>query len=144
MLRNIFTQLFSEVRTGTLDRLPFLAMIVVLTMSVILFALASVLLIGIGEHLVSGDIHQAQETIREWLSIPYIIVFAIVAVLVSFAQANVTAKRIRNIGLPGWRGLLAVVIVNVFVSYFFSTATVVLLQSCFYLAIAALPKNTIK
>jgi len=63
---------------------------------------------------------------------------------VTFAQANVVAKRIRSIGLPGWWVILIAIIVNVFVLYFFAEKVASLLQGCFYLAVLLLPEKTIK
>jgi len=44
------------------------------------------------------------------------VVFGLVLVLFAFAGANIMAKRIRDIGLPGWWSVLAIVVLTGVVS----------------------------
>jgi uncharacterized membrane protein YhaH (DUF805 family) len=109
-----------EVKTGQLKRLPFLGYSLLLQLLFFGFMLAIMAAIGAGEHLIGGDLQQAQKMLSEWFSIPFIIVFGLFMLLIGFIGLNLTAKRIRDIGLPGWRTLLAIFVLELLVSMIIS------------------------
>jgi uncharacterized membrane protein YhaH (DUF805 family) len=76
------------------------------------FIIAIIVAIGAGEHLIGGDLQQAQQMLSDWFSIPFILIFGLFMALIGFAGVNLTAKRIRDIGLPGWWTVLAVLILE--------------------------------
>lgn len=106
---NIF---FGEVKTGRLQRLAFLGYSLLLQVIVFGFVIAIIVAIGAGEHLIGGDLQQAQQMLSDWFSIPFILIFGIFMALIGFTGVNLTAKRIRDIGLPGWWTVLAVLILE--------------------------------
>ncbi|HBH35345.1 MAG TPA: hypothetical protein DDW45_02780, partial [Gammaproteobacteria bacterium] len=59
-----------------------------------------------------GDLQEAQTMLREKFGIPVIIGMVIFFVLFIFASLNLEAKRIRDMGLPGWWTLLAIWIIS--------------------------------
>lgn len=65
---------FGEVNKGTLKRLPFLGYQLLLSLLIAGFALTLVLLMDIGEHILGGNLTHAQDVLREWLSIPFMVV----------------------------------------------------------------------
>jgi len=108
----MITALMGDIQRGKLHRLAYLGYTVLLTVLLIVFGMAAAFFIGVGEHLLGGDLQQALETLRQWLSIPFMLVFTIVMTLFIYAKLNITAKRIRDMGLPGWRMVLAILIVD--------------------------------
>ncbi len=66
----MFKVLFGDITNGRLMRLPYLGYSLLLTLLVIGFGLAIVLAIGVGEHIVGGNLQDAQDKLREWFSLP--------------------------------------------------------------------------
>jgi uncharacterized membrane protein YhaH (DUF805 family) len=64
--------------------------------------LAIVFAIGASEHIIGGDLQQAQDKLRDWFSVPATLIVSLVFLLVLVAKLNIIAKRIRDIGLSGW------------------------------------------
>ena len=65
----MFKVLFGDITNGRLMRLPYLGYSLLLTLLVIGFGLAIVLAIGVGEHIVGGNL-QDQDKLLEWFSLP--------------------------------------------------------------------------
>jgi uncharacterized membrane protein YhaH (DUF805 family) len=110
--KNMLKALFGDIAEGRLQRLQFLGYWLFLVLLSFGFAIAVGLSIGAAEQLIGGDLQQAQDKLREWLSLPFLAVFAVVGVLFLFAELNIVAKRVRDIGLPGWWMVLAIVVVT--------------------------------
>lgn len=94
-----------ELKKGKLKRLPFLSYQLLLFLLIAVFSLAVVLLMGIGEHILGGDLAHAQDVLRAWFTLPFMGVFSVFMLAVCFFFANITAKRIRDIGLAAWTTL---------------------------------------
>lgn len=109
-------KLFGEITNGRLTRLPYLGYSLLLAALFLSLGIVVGLMIGVGEQLIGGDLQQAQATLAEWLTLPFMLVFGLVVVLIAFAGANIMAKRIRDIGLPGWWSVLAIVVLTGVVS----------------------------
>jgi len=108
----MITTLFGDIASGRLARLPFLGYLLLLAALVIGFAFVVGLMIGAAEQLIGGDLQQAQAKLAEWLSLPFMIVLGLVVAAITFAGANIEAKRFRDIGLPGWWSVFAVILVT--------------------------------
>ena len=80
------------------------------------FGLSIVLVIGVGEHIIGGNLQQAQEQLREWFTFPFLIIFGLISALFIFGGLNIMAKRIRDIGLSGWWVILFIIALEIFVS----------------------------
>lgn len=78
----------------------------------IIFMLLIVFAIGAGEHVVGGDLTQAQDKLRAWFGVPAVIISASAMLAIFFAQLNIMAKRIRHMGLSGWWWVLGIVVIN--------------------------------
>jgi uncharacterized membrane protein YhaH (DUF805 family) len=109
-------RIFGEIANGRLTRLPYLGYSVLLAALSVGFVVALGLMIGAGEQLIGGDLQQAQAKLAEWFTLPFMVVFGLVVALFVFAGANIMAKRIRDIGLPGWWSVLAIVVLTGVVS----------------------------
>lgn len=109
--------LFGEVKTGRLMRLQYLGYSLLLSLLMFGFGFVVVSAIGAGEYLTGGDLQQAQDQLRERFTLPFILVFAVMMPLFVFMGGNIMAKRIRDIGLPGWWMVLAIFVISGVVSY---------------------------
>ncbi len=61
--------------------------------------MAIVLTLGAEEHLIGGDFQKAQNQLREWFTLPFLVIFGSVLALVCCAAGNITAKRFRDMSL---------------------------------------------
>jgi uncharacterized membrane protein YhaH (DUF805 family) len=130
---------FGDIADGRLARLPYLGHWVLLSLAVLILLLGIGAAIGIGEQLIGGDLQQAQAKLREWLTVPFFIAFGVVAAVLFFAGANLTAKRIRDIGLPGWWSVLAIALLVGLVSGAVSEQAGSVIQLAIWLALVLVP-----
>jgi len=135
--------LFGDIKTGRLMRLQYLGYSLVLFLLFFVFIMLIVLAIGAGEHIIGGDLHQAQEQLREWFTLPFMLVFGIFILLLSFIGFNLMAKRIRDIGLPGWWSVLALVLLEAVISYLISQQTSSALHSLIWFFLVLIPSNAL-
>jgi len=135
--------LFGEVKTGRLMRLQYLGYSVLLSLLMFGFGLAVVMVIGVGEHIAGGDLQQVQDQLREQLTLPVILVMAVVMPLFLFIGVNIMAKRIRDIGLPGWWTVLAIFIVSGVVSYMVSDNAGSIVNTLAWVAVVLVPSNAL-
>jgi len=108
------------------------------------FGLAIVLAIGAGEHIIGGDLQQAQDKLREMFTLPLMIVFAVVIPLFVFIGVNIMAKRIRDIGLPGWWTMLVIIVMEGVASSAVSDGAGSGLHSLVWFALLLIPTDTFK
>jgi uncharacterized membrane protein YhaH (DUF805 family) len=92
MIGSILRDLFADVAHGRLQRVAFL-----------LYVLAGMILLMPIAFLFAGiaSLQATSSVVLKWFIYPLIAVFA-------FVGCNLAAKRIRDIGLPGWSTLIAV------------------------------------
>jgi uncharacterized membrane protein YhaH (DUF805 family) len=135
--------LFGEVKTGRLMRLQYLGYSVLLSLLMFCFGIAVVMAIGVGEHIAGGDLQQVQDQLLEQLTLPVMLVMAVVMPLFLFIGVNIMAKRIRDIGLPGWWTVLAVFIVSGVVSYLVSDNAGSIVNTLAWVAVVLLPGNAL-
>ncbi|MCW8329763.1 hypothetical protein MD588_13175 [Photobacterium sp. SDRW27] len=135
----MITAILGEVQRGKLQRLAFLGYIVLLTVLLVVFGLVMALFIGAGEHLLGGDLQQAQETMHQKGTTPVTLVFSVVLALFIYAKLNITAKRIRDMGLPGWRMVLAIFIVDILLGIIVSREAVSSFMLVIFLLLLFIP-----
>ena len=139
----MFKVLFGDITTGRLMRLSYLGYSLLLALSVIGLGLAIGLAIGAGEHLIGGNIQQAQDRLREWFTLPFFIVFGLVSALFAFGGMNIMAKRIRDIGLPGWWTVLVIIVLEGIISFIVSGQVSSSLHILIWIALLLLPTNAL-
>lgn len=135
--------LFGEVKTGRLMRMQYLGYSLLLSLLMLGFGFAVVSAIGAGEQLIGGDLQQAQEQLRERFTLPFMLVFAVVMPLFVFIGGNIMAKRIRDIGLPGWWMVLAIIIISGAVSYWVSDQVSSGLNTLIWFVLLLVPTNAL-
>lgn len=114
-MNKILPTLFAELASGRLARLPFILYVTGLHFSLMLFMLWVGFSAGLAEHAASGDLAAAEQALSDWMSLPTLTFSAVFLLAVTFANFNLLAKRIRDMGLPGWRALLIYVILRTLV-----------------------------
>jgi len=137
----MLTKLFGDITLGRLARLPFLGYSLLLNLIWVLTLLGIVLAIGAAESFIGGDLQQAQQMLTEQLSLPFFIIFIPFSLLLVFAGFNITAKRIRDIGLPGWKSLIIFIILAAIISFYVSPGIAKLFNSIFALLLLFVPGN---
>ena len=108
----MFRAYFGDFTTGRLTRLPFLGYLLLLSVLFILYGLGIAFGLGVAEHLLRGDLSAAQGYLREHLGLPVITLLGPFLLAFGLAKWNLVAKRIRDMGLPGWRVLLVIVLAD--------------------------------
>jgi len=135
--------LFGDVKTGRLMRLQYLGYSVLLSVLMFGFGFAVVAAIGAGEHIIGGDLQQAQVQLRERFTLPAMLMFAVMMPLFVFIGANIMAKRIRDIGLPGWWMVLAIFVISGVVSYMVSNEVSNGLNTLIWVVLLLVPGNAL-
>ena len=119
MIRQFFTSLFGEVGSGRLNRMQYLGYLFLLTVLMFLAIFATILLVGAAEQMAGGNLQDVQAMIAEKLGMPAVIGILVLASVFTFASLNITAKRLREMGLPGWPTVLGIVVVGVGIDILF-------------------------
>ena len=134
--------LLGNVKTGRLMRLQYLGYSLLVYLLMLGFVFVVILAIGAGEHIIGGDLQHAQDKLREMFTLPAMIVFAVIMPLFLFMVANIMAKRIRDIGLPGWWSVLAIIVITGIVSYMVSNEVSNGLSTLIWVVLLLVPSNS--
>jgi len=113
-------QYFSDFSSGRLQRVPFAGYTFLLGLLLLIFVFGTAAMVAGMEHAIGGNLMVAQDAIRTRLAMPYMIILAIFMIALFIAGTNIAAKRARDIGLPGWIFVIAIFIISVFLTWFFS------------------------
>jgi uncharacterized membrane protein YhaH (DUF805 family) len=135
--------LLGEVNTGRLMRLQYLGYSLLLSLLMLGVGLTVAAAVGAGEQVIDGDLQQAQNLLREALSGPFLLVFAVLMILFMFIGANIMAKRIRDIGLPGWWSVLAIFVLSGLLSNLVSANASNILNSVIWILLLLVPGNAL-
>lgn len=139
----MFKVLLGDVRDGRLQRLPYLGYSVLVVVLILGFGIAVAVIAGVGEQIIGGDIQAAQDRLREWFALPAMLLIMVVMVLFLFMSANLMAKRIRDIGWPGWWGVLGIVVLTGIVSSLISEEAGNGLHTLFWVLLLLIPGNIV-
>ena len=135
--------LLGNVRHGRLSRLPYLGYSLLIIALMLGFGIAIAVAAGVGEQLVGGDLQQAQDKLREWFALPAILLIVLVMSLLLFMSANIMAKRVRDVGLPGWWTVAAVVVLTAMVTYWVSDDAGNGLHTIVWIVLLLVPGNAV-
>ncbi|MGI9227186.1 MAG: DUF805 domain-containing protein [Gammaproteobacteria bacterium] len=134
--------LFGDIKKGRLTRLPYLIYSLLFNLVVIGIGIGVVLSIGAGEQIINGEIQQAQQKILSMFSGPLLLIFLVVTILLVFSWYNLMAKRIRDIGIPGWWAVLAIVILESIISVNISGEASSGMHTLIWIVLLLIPSNT--
>jgi len=133
---------FGEFSDGRLLRLPYLGYTLLMVAVFIGFVFGTIILMGAAETMMGGDLAGAQQTLMTALGIPYMTILGVIVLGVLVGSLNVMAKRVRDIGLPGWMFVLGFMIVSFLVSGFISESASNGLSTIVGFGLLFIPSNT--
>jgi len=125
----MFRAYFGDLRAGRLARLPFLGFLLLLSVLFVLYGLGIAFGIGLAEHLIRADRVPAPADLWQQLDVTALALLGPLVLVFGFAKANLLAKRIRDMGLPGWRTLLVIAIAAAGLGYAMHASGVPLRES---------------
>ncbi|MBK1722630.1 DUF805 domain-containing protein [Thiocystis violacea] len=108
--------LYGELTTGRLKRLPYLGYYILVSALILLVGFGIGASVGLAERMQGGEVADAQALLQDKLGLAGLLLIAVVFGVLFFAHLNLAAKRIRDIGLPGWWILLSIAALGVFAS----------------------------
>lgn len=138
----MFKNIFGDIRKGRLLRLPYLGYSLLLLVLIFVFMISIGLMIGSAEQMMGGNLQQAQDQLRAQFTLPFIIIYLLIMIVFLFAGLNIMAKRIRDMGLPGWWTILGIFILSIVVIAFVSEQAGSVLNTVAWLALLLLPGET--
>jgi uncharacterized membrane protein YhaH (DUF805 family) len=134
--------LLGDTRSGRLQRLPYLGYYALIVLLFLVVAIGIGLAIGATERMIGGELVDAQRMIGERLGVFGMILIVAVFALLLFAQLNIAAKRVRDIGVPApWLVLLGVLIVVNLISQWLGPQLAGALNLFVFLALLLVPSN---
>ncbi len=104
----MFGKIFAELTGARMARLPYFAYTLLLTVTLVVVVFAIVTGIAGFENLRDGNITAIEKRFAEDAGGTLLIAFILFLLTLMFAHFNLMAKRLRDIGFPGWPGVLAV------------------------------------
>ncbi|WP_295387241.1 DUF805 domain-containing protein [uncultured Thiodictyon sp.] len=108
---------FGGLTQGRLTRLPFLGFWVLLWLLVALYGTGIAFGIGVAEPLIFDGPGAARDWLAGHFGPPVLVLLGLCGLLFVLAQLNLLAKRIRDMGLPGWSVLLVIALLAAALRY---------------------------
>lgn len=146
----MLTALFGNVRDGRLRRLPYLGYCLLLLLLVLAIGVVFTLLLGGSEGLVEaisgGDAEKANELLQQHLGSTAISLLVaatiVIGAAISFANINLQAKRLRDMGLPGWLGVAVIFALELVITALVGNQTASMFHLVTFLALLLIPTAT--
>ena len=132
--------LFGERTTGRLKRLPFLGFSIFASVIAALAMVIIALTMGGAAWLMSQNPLMARQYVHDHLTTPGFIAMLAIGLLLTFIHMNLSAKRLRDMGLQGWRTLGLFVLLVIGLAFFFKEA-IGLCQFLGFLVLAVTPSR---
>lgn len=107
------TSLFGDIKQGRMGRMAFVIYLFVLQILVLAYAVYVAMAAGLAERATDFDLVKAQQQLTDFLSTPFLLLSALLLTVLAFAHLNIMAKRIRDLGWPGWWVLSAYTLVRI-------------------------------
>ncbi|MBY6185241.1 hypothetical protein KUV89_01115 [Marinobacter hydrocarbonoclasticus] len=111
----VFTTLWGDIQQGSLARVPYFSYSILLVALGMALGIVVAMSLGIDDPGSNGEL--TQEQFENALSLPMLLLLIAASVLLSFAGLNLTAKRLRHMGLPGWPTTIALALLVAAISY---------------------------
>lgn len=133
--------LLREVRDGRLRRLPYLGYGLLLGALMAMVGFMLVVFLGGAATLTGADLQETQTRIGEHLGPVGVPLLAILGLGFGFAALNLQAKRLRDMGLPGWLTLAGIVLLEVGLSLAIAPQIGSVVNGIIWLALLLVPSN---
>ncbi len=101
---------FGEVASGRLKRLQYLGYSILLNLIVFAIVITAIMLVG-GVEQASDDPMAMQRRLLERFGSVGMLAMSLLMFVFLFAGLNLMAKRLRDMGLPGWPGVLGLMLI---------------------------------
>lgn len=137
----MFRVFFGDIAKGRLLRLPYLGYAILLPLLVLLLFFGFAVLLGLTDKIMGGDVQAMQDIIASQVSVLAFFFLIPLMCMVVFAHFNIMAKRIRDMGLPGWWGILGITIFEIFMSIFVNEEIGGYLNFIVWLCLVLIPGN---
>ena len=98
----MFTAFFGDILRGRLEPMRFLGLLIALGILIGVLGAILVFVVGIAGEVSDGSLKLARDMLRQSLGLPGIVAIGAVVLALGFAKLNLVAKRVRDMGLPGW------------------------------------------
>lgn len=119
MIKTFFTTLFGEVGSGRLNRMQFIGYTIGLSLLMFLVVFGTIFAVGTAERLMDGSMQDIQARLLERFGMLGMVGMMLLGILFAFASLNLTAKRVRDMGLPAWPVVLLMVAVGIVIGFLF-------------------------
>ena len=140
----MLTTIFGDIQSGRLQRLPYLGYYLAIVLLILLAGVGIGASIGLAERTVGGDLAEAQQLIAEKFGLIGLVLIVVVFAVLLFAQLNIAAKRVRDIGLAApWLVLLGVFILVGAVSRLVGPELAGILNLVVFLALLLIPTGAL-
>lgn len=98
----MFRDYFGALATGRIGRGRFVLLTVALVGLLLAAMIVLVTALGFASDIFSGDLDAASSRLAASVGVPAVVGLVAIGLGVTFANANIVAKRARDMGLPGW------------------------------------------
>jgi uncharacterized membrane protein YhaH (DUF805 family) len=131
--------LFFDVANGRIGRLSYLGHSALLLLLFLVVGLGIAVAFGVTGHMLNADFHAAHTTVMAAAGVPFIILMVALIGAFLFVSLNLTAKRVRDIGLPGWPVTIGYLFAVGLISQYLSQNVGHTLNSLAFLALLLIP-----
>ena len=132
---------YGHIPDGRLKRLPYLGYCLLLTVIGILIAFGVGAAMGVSEQAIGGGLEQTQAQLSDRLGGAAIVLLVVIGLALLFAKLNVHAKRIRDMGLPGWPGVAGILGIGIIFAAFISEGAAGVFNLLMFLALLVVPSD---
>jgi uncharacterized membrane protein YhaH (DUF805 family) len=94
--------------------------------------------------LLGGNRETAQTALHEALDQPLVVLLLIITAVLLIVLANIAAKRLRNLGLPGWIALLCAAVVALVVLRIWAPSAAYSFFMVLWLVLLFMPADTLR
>jgi uncharacterized membrane protein YhaH (DUF805 family) len=138
----MFQILFGEIQGGRLKRLPYLGYYLLLVLLFLVVGIGVGVALGVSERMVGGDLVEAQAIVAERFGVVGIVGVVAVVALILFAQLNLAAKRVRDMGIgAAWLVLFAVLLLVTLASSVLGQEYAGLINLIFFVILVLVPTD---
>ena len=95
--------------------------------------------LGITENIMGGDLEQTQQMLEDKFGAVAILGIRFIVSICTCASINITAKRLRDMGLPGWVSVLIVFLLATLLGFFLAPEAIQIFQAIIFLALVLIP-----
>jgi len=135
----MFRTMFADIKGARLPRLPYFGYSVLLTVLLLVIMFAAVAGVVGTESLADGNIAEIQQRFAEKAGGPTLVILLLSMLALLFAHFNLMAKRVRDIGFPGWPGVLVIFVVSAIAGSVVAEQYASLVNTIVWLALVLIP-----